>query len=269
MYKKFLFGILLASVLGVAIASTVSPILVGGDRDSHGCIPSAGYIWSESSQKCVRPWEENTASTTDSSRVGCFMFLNNIRFGQRGDDVKLLQQNLFDKGYLKANPTGYFGSATFKAVQKYQKENGISSTGFVGEKTRGILRNHFCNTVPVDDNQYVEAPKDCKVWFDGCNNCFRGEPGSPMACTKMACLTSKLVPSCKEYFSTSTASTTLIKDCPTEKITDMMPVMCIKAPCPAQPRDSYYIYKGVRYEIDKFDADYVKNNCTVKETKVY
>ena len=33
-------------------------ILVGGDRDSHGCIPSAGYSWCEGLQKCIRSWEE-------------------------------------------------------------------------------------------------------------------------------------------------------------------------------------------------------------------
>ena len=31
---------------------------VGGDRDSHGCIPSAGYAWCEPKQKCLRSWEE-------------------------------------------------------------------------------------------------------------------------------------------------------------------------------------------------------------------
>ncbi len=30
--------------------------LVGGDRDSHGCIPSAGYTWCAPLNKCVRPW---------------------------------------------------------------------------------------------------------------------------------------------------------------------------------------------------------------------
>jgi hypothetical protein len=41
---------------------------VGGDRDAHGCIPSAGYRWCERSARCERPWElasaqgfENTA----------------------------------------------------------------------------------------------------------------------------------------------------------------------------------------------------------------
>lgn len=35
-----------------------TPIL-GADRDSHGCIPSAGYQWCDALQKCIRPWEEN------------------------------------------------------------------------------------------------------------------------------------------------------------------------------------------------------------------
>jgi len=33
--------------------------LLGGDRDAHGCIPSAGYSWCEEKQKCLRIWEEN------------------------------------------------------------------------------------------------------------------------------------------------------------------------------------------------------------------
>ena len=34
------------------------PTLVGSDRDSHGCIGSAGYVWCELKQKCLRSWEE-------------------------------------------------------------------------------------------------------------------------------------------------------------------------------------------------------------------
>ncbi len=32
--------------------------MVGGDRDEHGCIPSAGYTWCEEKQKCLRTFEE-------------------------------------------------------------------------------------------------------------------------------------------------------------------------------------------------------------------
>jgi len=34
-------------------------LLPGSDRDSHGCIPSAGYTWCDAMQKCIRPWETN------------------------------------------------------------------------------------------------------------------------------------------------------------------------------------------------------------------
>jgi hypothetical protein len=33
-------------------------MLLGGDRDAHGCIPSAGYSWCEAKSKCLRPFEE-------------------------------------------------------------------------------------------------------------------------------------------------------------------------------------------------------------------
>ncbi|WP_226469994.1 peptidase [Luteimonas panaciterrae] len=29
----------------------------GSDRDAHGCIPSAGYAWCASTNKCERSWE--------------------------------------------------------------------------------------------------------------------------------------------------------------------------------------------------------------------
>ena len=32
--------------------------LVGGDKDEHGCIASAGYSWNITKQECVREWEE-------------------------------------------------------------------------------------------------------------------------------------------------------------------------------------------------------------------
>ena len=37
-------------------------IIVGGDKDEYGCIPSAGYSWCESKEKCLRIWEEDCPS---------------------------------------------------------------------------------------------------------------------------------------------------------------------------------------------------------------
>lgn len=41
--------------------------VVGGDRDVHGCIPSAGYQWCEKLGECVRPWELETDDATEES----------------------------------------------------------------------------------------------------------------------------------------------------------------------------------------------------------
>lgn len=55
-----------------AAAAPATP-MVGGDRDAHGCISSAGYQWCEHSQRCERPWElakahglANTAEAIDT-----------------------------------------------------------------------------------------------------------------------------------------------------------------------------------------------------------
>ena len=47
-------------ILGVLILvlSCEKEQLLGGDKDEHGCIPSAGYQWCEFTQKCQRFWEE-------------------------------------------------------------------------------------------------------------------------------------------------------------------------------------------------------------------
>lgn len=41
--------------------------IVGGDKDIHGCIGSAGYSWCEVKQKCLRVWEEKCeAASTEN-----------------------------------------------------------------------------------------------------------------------------------------------------------------------------------------------------------
>lgn len=43
-------------VLGCSVQS-IQPPITGGDRDEHDCIPSAGYVWSDLIQDCIRPFE--------------------------------------------------------------------------------------------------------------------------------------------------------------------------------------------------------------------
>jgi len=53
--KKIMIVLFVLMILG---CSKDEPIIVGGDKDSHGCIGSAGYTWCEEKNSCVRIWEE-------------------------------------------------------------------------------------------------------------------------------------------------------------------------------------------------------------------
>ncbi len=45
-----------ATNITIGECGTLPPV-VGGDRDIHGCIASAGYRWESRAQQCLRPWE--------------------------------------------------------------------------------------------------------------------------------------------------------------------------------------------------------------------
>ncbi|MFA6907264.1 MAG: hypothetical protein WC263_00375 [Candidatus Micrarchaeia archaeon] len=47
------------------------PQLVGNDSDAHGCIGSAGYIWCEEKQRCLRAWEENCTASGPGKGAPC------------------------------------------------------------------------------------------------------------------------------------------------------------------------------------------------------
>jgi len=55
--KTILLLILSFCIFGCATIKADKP-LIGGDKDSHGCIGSAGYSWCEAKHKCLRVWEE-------------------------------------------------------------------------------------------------------------------------------------------------------------------------------------------------------------------
>ncbi|HRZ34720.1 MAG TPA: hypothetical protein P5276_02995 [Candidatus Paceibacterota bacterium] len=40
--------------------------VVGGDKDEHGCIGSAGYTWCEVKNKCLRSWEEECETENET-----------------------------------------------------------------------------------------------------------------------------------------------------------------------------------------------------------
>ncbi len=61
--------------LGACQAKIEATNMVGNDKDTHGCIPSAGYQWCGKENKCVRSWElaqeKSLANTADAFATYC------------------------------------------------------------------------------------------------------------------------------------------------------------------------------------------------------
>ena len=62
-----------------------------------------------------------------------------LRSGDKGDDVKTVQQRLTDLGYYTGTVDGKFGDGTVKALKAFQKKNGLTQDGVCGAQTRTVL----------------------------------------------------------------------------------------------------------------------------------
>lgn len=99
----------------------------------------------------------NTSTTVSTSSNSCPNLHRALSRGSRGNDVILLQQFLIVQGFLSNDSaTGFFGSMTEAAVQKWQAQNSIVSygdantTGYgvVGAKTRAAFAARCGTTSP-------------------------------------------------------------------------------------------------------------------------
>ncbi|MEK0191448.1 MAG: peptidoglycan-binding protein [Oscillatoriales cyanobacterium] len=62
-----------------------------------------------------------------------------LRFGDKGEDVLVLQRQLQQLGYFTTNPTGTFGRITQEAVTSFQQINRLSVTGVADSQTLALL----------------------------------------------------------------------------------------------------------------------------------
>lgn len=64
-----------------------------------------------------------------------------LRPGDRGTEVKFLQERLQSLGYSIPRADGIYGSMTEEAVEEFQASNGLTTDGIVGHQTWEALRN--------------------------------------------------------------------------------------------------------------------------------
>ena len=117
---------------GAAPSGTPSPESIGMEDDEDG--------------EGTQPQAENIPYT------------KRVAYGSSGSLVKDVQQRLSDLGYYAGNISGNFLKNTTRAVKAFQKQNGLSADGIVGEKTWNALFNTADVVLPDSPAKPTEAP---------------------------------------------------------------------------------------------------------------
>jgi peptidoglycan hydrolase-like protein with peptidoglycan-binding domain len=77
-----------------------------------------------------------------------------LRIGVRGDDVEELQKKLNTAGYNIA-VDGIFGNETLKALKAFQKQQGLTVDGIVGDNTYEVLDNITISDTGNTDGEII------------------------------------------------------------------------------------------------------------------
>ena len=85
---------------------------------------------------------------TSFASSGCVTLTSSLSKGTSdtatNKSVSQLQDFLHTKGFLAVQPSGYFGTLTFKAVQDFQTSNKLAAVGIVGPLTRSTIQRLSC-----------------------------------------------------------------------------------------------------------------------------
>ena len=144
MYKNFLIALTIVTVTGGGLFATNASALTANDVQTQIAKLQA-QIQELSAQITRLRGQDPVATSVGGSwmpgkhRV-CELLTRNLDRGAEGDDVRGLQEYLYENKFLTVTPTGYFGSMTADAVGKWQSSEGISKAGAFGPMSRERLK---------------------------------------------------------------------------------------------------------------------------------
>jgi hypothetical protein len=134
------------------ISTTTSPI-VGGDKDEHGCIGSAGYSWCAVKNKCLRVWEEKCeATSTQNVSTATATITTEKASGIIKSAYTNSDKNYIDIDYIEFNtnwaPGGMSGPA-------YQNDNPKIRTLEISSNAKFMAGNPANKSVSFSDFKKV------------------------------------------------------------------------------------------------------------------
>lgn len=159
MNKKIIAASIIAAALAIAPFATSALSLEELQAQIKDLLSKVSALQAElklkSSTSVQRSVEPETVSVTAVPRL-CKVFSDKaLALGMRNDDVRGLQEFLQSEGLLKAEATGYFGTATRDALRTWQVQNSVVSAnvsagaGMVGPRTREALMKRCGQSGPI------------------------------------------------------------------------------------------------------------------------
>jgi peptidoglycan hydrolase-like protein with peptidoglycan-binding domain len=125
---------------GISAIGTVGPLTIAAlNQNTASSAASTG-----TSVITVPPTVPTSDTTTSAATSGTststsYTFSNQLSLGSTGADVTALQQKLTSLNMYSGPVTGYYGTLTQTAVEKFQTANNISPLGNVGPATLAAL----------------------------------------------------------------------------------------------------------------------------------
>lgn len=117
-------------VQNYGIPSVQSSQRFGAYRQNYG-IPSV----EESRRFRTSRQDYDAPFIQESRRFGAYGGSNGLRFGDRGFQVRRLQEKLSDRGYNPGSIDGVYGGQTQNAVREFQRQNDLYDDGVAGRAT--------------------------------------------------------------------------------------------------------------------------------------
>ncbi len=132
----------MAATFVVAVESTATPSVT--PVPTPGPVPTGpAYTVTETLEPAVTATPEPTVSVTPApvpTITANVRGYHNLKMGDRGDEVRKLQQRLIELGYLpEGADDGAFGGQTRNAVRWFQYYNGLTVDGIAGRTTQTNL----------------------------------------------------------------------------------------------------------------------------------
>ncbi|MBR0288037.1 MAG: peptidoglycan-binding protein, partial [Selenomonadaceae bacterium] len=76
-----------------------------------------------------------------------------LKYGDRGQDVKEIQDYLIAQNLLQASADGVYGTATVNAIKDFQSALGLEVDGVCGAETYKLLRAAAYNEIDITTYQ--------------------------------------------------------------------------------------------------------------------